>query len=85
MERCTILERVKKRNRKLASRWEELDIDFLERLSETYLNYYKNFSDLRNIILLDNKDILETCKILEEIVEEFRAKYPSLKTFIEKE
>ncbi len=67
-----IVERAKARGRKLADGWKETDPDFVGRLNEFFLDYHRNFEDLKPVIALDSSlPPMDLCKRLERTISDF--------------
>ncbi|MDD5416455.1 MAG: deoxynucleoside kinase [Candidatus Aenigmarchaeota archaeon] len=54
-----IIERIKARNRDNLGSWGEDDLEYLKNVNELYKEYYDDFKDIKNIILIDASGTLE--------------------------
>ena len=57
-----VVERIRKRNRDSLARWNELEREYLQNLTNEFLAYHDSYKDLRSIYLLDASGTLkENC------------------------
>lgn len=65
-----IIERAGKRNRALAGRWKETDMEYIKGLNGNFIEYQRAFADLKPVVLMDSSlPPIDLCKKLEKIIE----------------